>query len=82
MAATCDGLRVRLMRTVTFNRPRSEGGEPGPFAVEAGEICAIVDTEATRAYTTRAKAKGQDLIPVMLSGAIRYLPRADLELVK
>jgi hypothetical protein len=83
VAATCDGLRVRLICDLLFFRCREdEHGPRGQFAIPAGTICSIVDTPATRAYTDRKKKAGDDLIPVQLAGQVRYVPRSDLEMVR
>jgi hypothetical protein len=76
MAATCDGLRVRTLRDLVFHRSGAF------FTVAAGTVGGIVDNEATRAYTTRHKAFGRDLIPVQLDGMVRYVDRNDLEVVR
>jgi hypothetical protein len=78
MAATCDGLRVRLVRDAEFNRAATRR----TFVIRAGTVGTIVDNDATRAYTERAKQYKEDLIPVMLEGMVRYLPRAALELAR
>ena len=83
MASTCDGLRVRLIRDVQFNRTvENEDGPRGVFVIPAGTICVIVDTEDTRKYTDRAKERGEDLIPVDLAGMVRYVQRSMLEMVR
>ena len=81
MAATCDGLRVRTRCAVQFNRcVATDEGPRGLFVIPAGTEADIVDNEATRAYTKRAKAHGEDLIPLLLAGQVRYVDRARLEL--
>ena len=83
MSSTCDGLRVRLTRDLPFNRTNTdEKGERGVFTIPTGTVCSIVDNDETRAYTERAKSRGDDLIPVNLEGMIRYVSRSSLEVVR
>jgi hypothetical protein len=80
VAATCDGFRVRLVCDAQFNRPAAtEAGPRGVFVVPMGTVGTIEDTEATRAYSDRAKLVGDDLVPVRLAGMVRYVPRSMLE---
>lgn len=78
MTATCDGLRVRTRRAMTFHR---NGADRGFFVVPEGAVGPIVDNESTRAYTERAKRRGEDLVPVRLEGEVRFVVRDMLELV-
>jgi len=79
VTATCDGLRVRTRRAMTFHR---NGAARGFFTVPEGAVGPIVDNEMTRAYTERAKGRGEDLVPVLLEGAVRFVVRDILELMR
>lgn len=71
MAATCDGLRVRLVRALQFHRcedPR------GLFTMQVGTVGEIVDTEETREYARAWKGRG--------AGQVRYVDRGALEVVR
>jgi hypothetical protein len=57
-------------------------GERGVFTIPTGTVCSIVDNDATRSYTERAKEEGKDLIPVNLAGMVRYVSRGSLEVVR